>query len=250
MPKIVIFYILSLLLTGAVMSRAEDKADLWAQANSAYTTGDYAAAGRLYESLLQRGEISADIYYNLGNAYVQMGNVGDALAAYLRALQLHPNHPQAKNNFKLVLTAVDPNADPSKILNGSFSTPIFTGMPGQIWPWLALAMAVLVVMLYLANQGRQKSGLTKAMCIAAVLGTLSLSLALFAYFGKTINADAVVLHDNTFIYEDANKTKVKWNMPEGTILQRKGKAQKGTLVEVQTHSGFRGWVDAEQLKLL
>lgn len=85
MRRILFFFLTQLIVTG-----------LWAQeeaikeAESAYTKEDYKKAIELYEGLLETYGESADIYYNLGNAYYKSNQVAPAILNYERALLLDP----------------------------------------------------------------------------------------------------------------------------------------------------------------
>jgi superkiller protein 3 len=65
-------------------------------------------AGRAEEA---RGELetaikaapSADLYYDLGNVHLKAGDLDRAAAAYRRALEYDPKHPEARFNLALVL---------------------------------------------------------------------------------------------------------------------------------------------------
>jgi len=46
---------------------------------------------------------SADLYYDLGNVHLKVGDLERAAAAYRRALEYEPKHPQARFNLALVL---------------------------------------------------------------------------------------------------------------------------------------------------
>ncbi|MCX7066632.1 MAG: VWA domain-containing protein [Methylococcales bacterium] len=107
-------------------SYAFDWQDLWQrpdqQALKAYQQGDYAKAAEKFENpnwqaaaLYQAGEYekalktyqsqteqTADNIYNQGNALAQAGQLKEAIAAYQQALNLNPNHDDAKYNKELV----------------------------------------------------------------------------------------------------------------------------------------------------
>ena len=77
--------IVLLLLLAPMAANAATKAE----ADSAYVNGNYQKAITQYESLLKQGA-SAEIYYNLGNAYYRTENITRAVLNYERALLLSP----------------------------------------------------------------------------------------------------------------------------------------------------------------
>ena len=56
------------------------------------------AAG-LFQSVADAGVRNADLYTNLGNAFLQAESLGNAVLAYRRALLLDPDHPRALQNL-------------------------------------------------------------------------------------------------------------------------------------------------------
>lgn len=69
-------------------------------ADSAYAREQYAQAIKDYEELL-KGGVSADIYYNLGNAYYRSGNITRAVLNYERAALLSPGDADIRFNLQL-----------------------------------------------------------------------------------------------------------------------------------------------------
>ncbi len=60
--------------------------------NFYYDQNDWAQAIRYYESAIRQGSDDADIRTDLGNAYQFSGHPDDALAQYVTAQRLNPNH--------------------------------------------------------------------------------------------------------------------------------------------------------------
>ena len=75
--------------------------DLMAEANSRYDREEYAEAIQLYESLVGDGYHDTALYYNLGNAHLDNGDLGRAVLSYLRARELSPRDPDVRANLKL-----------------------------------------------------------------------------------------------------------------------------------------------------
>jgi len=71
-------------------------------ANHRYETGDFEGARTAYQALVNSGNFSANLFYNLGNADYRLGRKGDAFVAYERALILNPSHPEARANLNLL----------------------------------------------------------------------------------------------------------------------------------------------------
>ncbi len=71
-------------------------------ANQLYTTGHYAEAIQLYEGQVARGAQDSALFFNLGNAYFQQGNLGRAVLNLERAAQLNPRDADTKINLAWV----------------------------------------------------------------------------------------------------------------------------------------------------
>jgi len=74
----------------------------FAKANQDYSEGRFQEAAEGYQSLVKSGSWSANVFYNLGNAWFRLGDFGEAILNYERALALDPRHPEAGANLVLV----------------------------------------------------------------------------------------------------------------------------------------------------
>jgi tetratricopeptide (TPR) repeat protein len=72
----------------------------FARANQLVETGQAAAAVNLYEQLSAQGIDNADLFYNLGQAYSQLGKTNQAVEYYTRAAQLAPRDGQIAERLK------------------------------------------------------------------------------------------------------------------------------------------------------
>jgi tetratricopeptide (TPR) repeat protein len=83
-------------------------------ANKLYEQGKYAEAVSAYESLAQSGNVSAALYYNLGNAFFKSGQLGRAVAAYRQAERIAPRDPDLRANLQFARSQVQgPTFSPS-----------------------------------------------------------------------------------------------------------------------------------------
>jgi tetratricopeptide (TPR) repeat protein len=73
---------------------AEADRTTFARANQLAEAGQIAAAVNLYEQLSAQGIVNADLFYNLGQAYAQLGKTNQAVEYYARAAQITPRDGQ------------------------------------------------------------------------------------------------------------------------------------------------------------
>src|SRR5438132_13293663 len=73
----------------------------FAKANQDYAQGNFNEAISGYRTLVGSGPLSANLFYDLGNAYFRTGDFGRAILNYKRALALEPHHPEAAANLQI-----------------------------------------------------------------------------------------------------------------------------------------------------
>jgi len=71
------------------------------KANQEYAQGHFKEAISGYEVLVRGGQWSANLFYDLGNAYFRTGDFGHAILNYERALALERHHPEATANLQI-----------------------------------------------------------------------------------------------------------------------------------------------------
>ena len=78
--------------------------------NALYKLGRMEDARNAYQHVtdLDRGELGAKDYYNLGNAWARLGKDKEAIAAFRKSLTLDPTDAQARHNLEVILRKVPP----------------------------------------------------------------------------------------------------------------------------------------------
>jgi tetratricopeptide (TPR) repeat protein len=71
------------------------------KANQEYAHGHFKEAIAGYETLVSAHQWSANLFYDLGNAYFRTGDFGRAILNYERALGLDARHPEATANLQI-----------------------------------------------------------------------------------------------------------------------------------------------------
>jgi hypothetical protein len=88
----------------ASLAMPDRNADIQAinAANQLYQAGHYPEAAQVYEGLISQGLTDSTLYYNLGNSYFQMGDLGMAILNYQRAALSSPRDADIRANLELV----------------------------------------------------------------------------------------------------------------------------------------------------
>ena len=95
-----LFVTLATIALSGATTRAEQN-PAFAKANEAYSAGHFQEAVEGYQSLVNSGQLSANLFYDLGNAWFRLGNFGEAILNYERALALDPHHPESDANLRI-----------------------------------------------------------------------------------------------------------------------------------------------------
>jgi tetratricopeptide (TPR) repeat protein len=65
-----------------------------------YKEDRFAEAAAAFSKIADEGIINGKLFYNLGNAYLKNGDIGNAMLWYERALKLLPHDPDLKFNYE------------------------------------------------------------------------------------------------------------------------------------------------------
>ncbi|MCL1943371.1 MAG: tetratricopeptide repeat protein [Candidatus Azobacteroides sp.] len=102
--------IFSALIAACVISSGIFAQDLSGGAE-AYAKGNYVEAAEAYDRELSKG-VSAELYYNLGNAYYKSGKTALAILNYERALELAPGDGDIRANLELAQSKITDKIEP------------------------------------------------------------------------------------------------------------------------------------------
>lgn len=78
-----------------------------AEADSAYLNGDFNTAISLYNEVADNNGVSAPLLFNMGNAYFQNGDYGNAMLCYQKAKKLDPSNKRINTNLTFLSGKVE-----------------------------------------------------------------------------------------------------------------------------------------------
>ena len=141
-----------LLLAMICFSSTSAKAVTKNNADTEYQKGNYQQAIRDYEEILKNGE-SAEIYFNLGNAYYRTDNITKAVLNYERARLLSPGDDDINFNLQFARSkTIDKITPQSEMFFVTWYKSLVNFTSVDNWAKtgiLCIVMALLLVLLYL-----------------------------------------------------------------------------------------------------
>ncbi len=119
-------------------------------ADSEYSKGNYQQAIYDYEELLKSGA-SAELYYNLGNAYYRTDNITRAIINYERALLLSPSDDDIRFNLQMARSkTIDKITPKSEMFFVTWMRSVVNLMNVDGWARLSIFSLILSLILVLA----------------------------------------------------------------------------------------------------
>jgi tetratricopeptide (TPR) repeat protein len=232
--------IASAFICTSVASVRGDQDPAFSKANQDFSEAHFREAVDGYQALVQSGQLSATLFYDLGNAWFRLGDFGQAILNYERALALDPHHPEAEANLRLArdeARALELKKNVIERYVGA-GTPTQYSIAASVAFWLALFLVARLIFL------RRRS--------VRVIALILLSLAVFAgavfalytlETGSNGKALAIVTGKNIqarlATADSANSVLV---LPAGSEI--KILSERGDWVYAALPNDLRGWIPA------
>lgn len=202
-----LFFILFSLLTVCRLTAQTDsvaQTNVAEQISDAYKAKDYATVISTCEAIIQDGKQSADLYYNLGNAYFKSNELPKAILYYEKALLLSPNDKDIQYNLAF---ANSQQPDNIEHLSLGFLPRLYQKtyqlLQVDTWAMLGIIFFILLglslcVFLFSQIRTRKKIALTTLLC-SLILGITSVCCANSRYNELTKHEYAIVVEPTTTI---------------------------------------------------
>ena len=233
----------------AITSSAFAQADAeFAKANQEFAQGHFKEAISGYEALIRSGQWSANVFYDLGNAYFRTGDFGRAILNYERALTLERHHPEATANLQIARD----EAHALEIQPSSLERYLQFASVNQysIAAATAFWLAIFALFALIFKQRRSARAIAVSICCLLVL-----AVAVYAIFtlerGSKGQALAVVTgKDVQARLATADTANSVLALPAGSEI--KILSTRGDWIYAALPNNLRGWIpakNAEQVRL-
>ena len=248
-------YILILMAMPFVMSaQTVVKAEFSkAMGDSAYSQGRYDDAIRIYETVIENYGCSADIYYNLGNAYYRNNMIGKAVLNYERALRMDPADKDTKANLEFVQTRTkDEVVEQYELFIVAWFKAVVNSLGITVWAVMAVIAFIVMLLSLLLFFFNSRAALRRT---AFLLAVFSIFVTVFAniaasYIYNYMNDDseAIVMKEEAYLKSTPDNS--------GTELIKVHEGRKVKFVddsmrdwkEVELEDGTVGWLPASAIE--
>jgi tetratricopeptide (TPR) repeat protein len=244
---------LAVLMAAGVMAR--DFRPILKIGNQQYLDGEYELAAATYQSIVDSGYASAELYYNLGNAYYKSHNITMALANYERARILNPKDRDIQHNLEVAREFVTDRIEvlPEFFLRRAY-VAFVKSLDSDAWALMSLSTFLLALMFLLVYFFSRRIVLRKLTFFTGILLVLvSMSTLMFAFQQNKLTTrhnQALIVTPSVTIKSspDEKSGTDLFLLHEGTVVTVED--ELGAWREIVLSDGNRGWLmESDLLKL-
>ncbi|HYV31015.1 MAG TPA: tetratricopeptide repeat protein [Candidatus Binatia bacterium] len=239
----------------AFAGRANDLSATFDAANRLYEQGKYSEAAVAYERLIQSGERSETLYFNLGDAFFKAGQLGRAIAAWRQGELLAPRDPGLRFNLQFARKRIS-GSDPA--VSAAWQRAL-TALTLNEWTVLtSIALWIWFLLLALREVGptlRQAlSGYTATAGAAAFILAACIASAANLQLNSTtavVTVPEAIARSGPF--EEAKVLRQLRDGVELTVLDQfdlTNGGEKQTWLQVRDTANQTGWLKGDQVAVL
>ncbi len=238
-----LFFCYTVLPIGAVTKQVAD---------AEYMNGNYQQAIKDYNELLKNG-VSADLYYNLGNAYYHTRDLSQTILSYEKAKLLAPIDSDIIHNLYYVYSKTKDGIIPR---NENIFTTLYLYVVTSIsidgWVYVGI-IAILVAMVsslfvFFSTTKRFSNFIYTEILILLIVFTISFK---FAYQQKRLcegNGHAIVISSILNVKQTPNiVSHSRFTIHEGTRVRITDKSMKGWN-KIKLDDEREGWVQCKEIE--
>jgi len=217
---------------------------LWNQANQEFAAGKFEQARADYLQLVAKGNLSPELFYNLGNTCLKLDEKGRAVLNYKRALALAPGFEPAKRNLNLVLQAAGAEPEEETLASWFAKYPDIWVLGGSIFFWILAYSGYLWL---ISPVFRPVSKVLLAVAIPCAL--LCIAIAFSVGDGVRSPDLAVIIDPSADVrYGPANGSRVTVTLGLGESVHLL--AERGAWTLCRTDNGLVGWLPSNAIERL
>tara|TARA_B110000014_G_scaffold235752_1_gene200513 strand:+ start:496 stop:1275 length:780 start_codon:yes stop_codon:yes gene_type:complete len=254
MKKIIFAINIIWMVSPSILSAQINVENIFSQANELYNKGSYIEAINNYKEIIKNDFHSAELYYNLGNAYYRLDSIASSVYYYEKALQLNPNDREIIDNLELINKTLVDEIDPITIpLIESILNRVSNIFYFETWGYISIFFSFLIVALFLsyyfANSSRVKRLTFVLLCISSIFMLVSLINGNKGYNNYINNEYAVIYSYETDLKTEPNyRSETLFMLHEGTKIQVL--ENYNNWIKIRLVNGQVGYIQLIDVKIL
>jgi tetratricopeptide (TPR) repeat protein len=238
---------------GANASQTSQADSLWNEGNTSYADGNWIGAVDDYMAISEMGLESAELYYNIGNAWFKAGDNARAVLYYERALKLDPSFADAKYNLEMVSDRLQDHIDPvPEFFLKDWMRQVSLLMNSDAWAvtfivLLAVTLGLLLVFRLAPSIAWRRTGF--------FCGIVTLLLMISAYIFSTWQRNDYLAHDGAVVMKTVTSVKSSPSSDNSTDLFILHEGTKVTVLEgmgawtnISLADGRQGWIKTSDIE--
>lgn len=252
MKKLVI--ILLIIAFGLLLSGESKIDEVFQNALHEYEIKNYENALKDFLSVENEGLINADLFYNIGNCYFRLHQIGRSILYYKKALKIESDHASARKNLEFALTLTkDKQEIGSEDVIRSFWEKLFDSLSINLLAVIAIMIFGIIILLtcfmiiHYRNRERTVPIFITTVLIFFLL--IFLLLGFLKWRAYHFLNEGVILTPSAIGYSGPSEdfTRV-FTIHEGMIFEIEREEGNWSLVKLP--NGLGGWVHKEAFELI
>lgn len=226
----------------------------FSQANKLYMSQQFDAAADAYELMIKNGNTSAEIFYNLGNAYYKTGAFTKAILNYERARKLKPADDDILFNLAIANQKTIDKIEPApKVFYERWweqyvasSNPDARAILGIVFMWVAFFMGLVYIF-------SSKLALKKFSFFFSFLllfaGLFFIAIASRQNANAENHKEAIIIPDNCYVKSSPDEKSTNlFMLHTGTKVELNDELQGWRKIKIP--NGNVGWIKVENIEVI
>jgi len=231
------------------VAQTDDPQTLFLAATRHYDNSDYERARDDYRKIIDSGWQNGILFYNMGNTYFRLNNLGESILFYERAFRLMPNHEALRHNLRVARakTANRFRLLPKPFWSRAWNRLIYVIKPtGFLYSGLAFYLLGMAFLTYRTWIGYRREWVRRIWTWSLLFGVILLALAIFGSWTLSNQRSAVIVDTSTPLFSDPKDlNSIDIELHEGLTVDLL-KDQDG-LFRVRLPDGHKGWISSNSV---